>query len=366
MPGTSLRHIFYAILPKPSAGGCQKKQGSPIQRLLVLTNGHNPTFTYYLEERLATAPFATHVRNLNDGLSDIDPEGLFVIVCRYMRLRQLFWLYKHRRRLAGSSLFIDDDIAATVTDGGGTLAYKIYLTALGLVPLPILNRLLSEIWVSTPALAETLGRGRPNSPIVVPPFPPEDTYTPAFSSTAGTVLVMAFHATGNHDSEHKFLMPIVRDALAKCPNLHFEVTASGSRLKLLWMKAGLPPDRFRLKPHQDWRQYLYETKRRHVDIMLVPLVQNRMNDARSTTKRFDVARMGAAAIFSRGHVYEQYANDGEILVDNNRQAWTEAILSLAASAELRHRAKNATQTAVRTYLANTPNILPLGAGKQKF
>lgn len=366
MTGAPLRNIFYAVLPKPEARDGRKGRRSPIRRLLVLSNGPNPTFTYYLAERLKYTPFIADVRDLKDGLTDIDPDGLFVIVCRYIRLRQLFWLFRHRKALAGTSLLIDDDIAATVVSKGGTLAYKAYLTALGIAPLFLLNHILSEIWVSTPILAERLGGNKTNSLFVVPPYPARDVYRPAFPSKDKQTLVMAFHATGNHDREHEFLVPIVRDALTECPNLHFEVTVSGDRLEQLWKKAELPRGRLRLRPSKSWKEYLYETKRRHVDIMLVPLLQNKMNDARSSTKRFDVARMGAAAIFSRGHVYGQQKSGDEILVDNTHQAWVGAILSLAGNAELRYRARKATQAAVRNCLAKTPNTLPLGVDKQKF
>ncbi|MDH0910461.1 hypothetical protein N5C66_22660 [Rhizobium pusense] len=366
MTGTPLRNIFYAVLPKPEARDQRKGRRSPVRRLLVLSNGPNPTFTYYLAERLKYTPFIADVRNLGDGLTDIDPDGLFVIVCRYIRLRQLFWLFRNRKALAGTSLLIDDDIAATIVSKGGTLAYKAYLTALGIAPLLLLNHILSEVWVSTPVLAETLGRNKTSSPIVVPPYPSRDVYTPAFPSKDRQTLVMAFHATGNHDREHEFLVPIVRDALTECPNLYFEVTVSGHKLEQLWVAAGLPRDRLRLEPSKSWKEYLYETKRRQVDIMLVPLLQNKMNDARSSTKRFDVARMGAAAIFSRGHVYGQPSGGDEIFVDNDYHAWVGAILSLAGNAELRHHARKATRAAIKNCLAKTPHGLPLGADKQKF
>ncbi|MDH0117646.1 hypothetical protein N7379_24485 [Rhizobium pusense] len=366
MTGTPLRNIFYAVLPKPEARDRRKGRRSPIRRLLVLSNGPNPTFTYYLAERLKYTPFIADVRGVRDGLTDIDPDRLFVILCRYVGLRQLFWLFRNRKALAGISLLIDDDIAATVVSKGGTLAYKAYLMALGIAPLFLLNHILSEIWVSTSVLAERLGRNKTNSPIIVPPYPAKEAYTPAFTYKDDQKLVMAFHATGNHDMEHEFLVPIVKEALIECPNLHFEVTASGARLKRLWMGAGLPQDRLKLRPSMNWKQYLYETKRRRVDIMLVPLLQNQMNDARSSTKRFDVARIGAAAIFSRGQVYGLAKSGDEILVDNNHRAWVGAILSLVGDAEFRHRVRDATRAAITDCLARTPNTLPLGVDKQKF
>ncbi len=42
-------------------------------------------------------------------------EGLFVIICRYIKEPQLRWLEDRRDRLAGVAYFADDDIPAVVT-----------------------------------------------------------------------------------------------------------------------------------------------------------------------------------------------------------------------------------------------------------
>src|SRR5690606_6927084 len=176
-------------------------------RLLVLTNGYNPTLTYYLEERLSPSPLASDIRGLTDRLDDLDPDGLFVIVCRYIRPRQLLWLYRNRRKLAGTCLFIDDDVAATGTAKGGSLAYQDYLLAMGIAPLPAFNQLLTAVWASTPALAAALeASSRSRSVTTLAPFPPQATITPAVSDGNNDPLIIAFHATGSHDAEHAFLV----------------------------------------------------------------------------------------------------------------------------------------------------------------
>ena len=360
-----IRELLYAALPKPTVRTEQTNKQLSIRHLLVLCNGPNPTYSYYLEERLKRTPIPAEIRNLDEFLGDIDPNGLFVIICRYIRPRQLLWLYRHRKSLAGSSLLIDDDIAATVVDKEGTLGYKAYLAAIGLAPIPVLNNILSDIWVSTPCLADRLRRDDAHPPVVLPPFPPADTYTPSTPKDDETEVKMAFHATGNHDREHKFLIPIVRDALALCPNLTFEVTASTRRLERLWMNARIPPERLTLKSHRSWNEYLFETKQQPIDILLVPLLQSMMNNARSGTKRFDSVRMGAAAIFSRGQVYGQAESAGEILIENSPRIWLQTILNLAGNSELRHKARNATEASITAHLAKTPSQLPFHRNEQR-
>ena len=356
----AFREFFYSILPKPAALGSPGARKVPIKRLLVLCNGSNPTFTYYLEERLNRDKFPFDVRYLQDPISGTDPEGVFVIICRYIGPRQLLWLLRNRRRLAGVSLLVDDDIAATVAGKGGTFWYKIYLCALGIAPLPLLNRILSDVWVSTPQLAEAIAPGAVRAPIVLPPLPPAYTFTESPSYRDTNKIMMAFHATGNHDSEHEFLIPIVQDAMSCCPKLHFEVTTSNSKVERAWRMAGLPACRFRLRPLRKWIEYVDETRRQSIDILLVPLLESAVNNARSDTKRFDSARMGAAALFSCGHVYELSASPGEMLVENEHRAWVKNILHLAGSEQVRHAVKNATRNAIETSLDRAISLLPLG------
>lgn len=357
-----LRDVIYFLLPKPFPrnrfAGAQRK----VTRLLVLTNGRNPTFTYYLEERLARSALKVDVRSLTARLDDIDPDGLAVILCRYVRPLQLLWLYRNRRRLAKVSLFIDDDVAATVTAKQGSGLYKLYLAAIGIAPLPVLNRILTDVWVSTPALASALSA---SANAVLPAFPPAEAFTPMSPDHGeGDRLIMAFHATGNHDAEHAFLVPIVREALERCSKLYFEVVAEG-RPARLWTEAKLPAGRFTLNPKRDWNSYLAETARQRIDILLVPLLRNKVNDVRSSTKRFDVARMDAAAVFSRSPAYDRDADPNEILIENDVQAWVGTICRLAEDGDLRRRTRDATVNAVRMLLTNTTARLPMTSDNSK-
>ncbi|WLR92389.1 hypothetical protein [Shinella zoogloeoides] len=360
-----LRDLVYLLLPKPFARNRLADAGRQVTRLLVLTNDRNPTFTYYLEERLARSALKVDVRSLTARLDDIDPDGLAVILCRYVRPLQLLWLYRNRKRLAAASLLIDDDVAATVTAKQGSGLYKLYLAAIGIAPLPILNRILTEVWVSTPALASALSASGSSAKVVLPPFPPAEAFTPLAPDHADEDrLVMAFHATGSHDGEHAFLVPIVREALERCGKLHFEVVAEG-RPARLWTEAGLPAGRFTLSPKRDWNLYLAETARQRTDILLVPLLRSKVNDVRSSTKRCDVARMGAAAVFSLCPAYERDADPDEILIENDIRTWVGTICRLAEDGDLRRRTRGATVNAVRMLLTNTTARLPMTSDNSK-
>lgn len=358
MPALNLRDLIYFLLPKPVARNRAAAGRRLATRLLVLSNGRNPTFTYYLEERLARSSLEVEVRDLTERLDDVDPVGLGVILCRYVRPRQLLWLYRNRTQLAHISLLIDDDVAATVTAGQGSHLYKAYLMAIGIAPLPVLNRVLTDVWVSTPALAAVLEAKELRACALLPPFPPAEALRSLAADAAdGDRVIMAFHATGSHDAEHAFLVPLVREILARYENVQFEVVAEGWSARL-WSRAGLPADRFVLHPKRDWSAYLAETARQRIDILLVPLLQNRMNDVRSSTKRFDATRMGAAAVFSLCPAYCHAADADEILVGNDAQSWLAAIGRLVEDGDLRRRTRNATLRAVETTLASTTASFP--------
>ncbi|MGJ8569283.1 MAG: hypothetical protein ACSHXI_01120 [Hoeflea sp.] len=349
--------ILYQIVPKPRVRRQETDVRRRAERLLVLTKGNNPTFSYYLEERLNRSPYPSQVRDLADGLDDIDPEGLYVVVCRYIRPRQLQWLYRNRNRIAGAALFLDDDIAATLVSREGRLGYKAYITAVGILPLMVLNRVLTDVWVSTPALRKAL-ESKTTDIKVVGPLPSKLTYHCRKDDTETDHVVMAFHTGGCHEAEHNFLVPVVRESLRRCRNLRYEVVATG-KIARMWQNADLPEGQFVIHSNKVWADYLEDTLQSKVDILLVPLAQSRMNDVRAGTKRIDAVRMGAAAILSRSHVYQHNASNGEVFVDYDPTDWVEEICRLAGNITLRHRARDATANVVKWIAENEAASFPL-------
>lgn len=356
------RDLLYRVLPKPRALRAAQFRADRAERILVLSKQRNPTFTYYLDERLKQSKLPVSVRDLIEPLEDLQPDGLFVVICRYVRPSQLLWLFRHRRRLAGIALFIDDDLAATVIEPNGAMTYRFYVWFMGILPLYLLNRVLTHVWASTPGLAS---RFSGTSVDLLAPYPPEassrsgrgDTEKPSSSR-----LLIAFHATGAHDAEHEFLMPILKTIAKRYPDIGVEVVATG-KLARLWRQSGISEAQLDVVAPMNWADYLSETSRRSFDIVLVPLLSNRTNDARADTKRIDVCRMGAAAIFSSGHVYESNTVAGEVLVENTAECWIDAISRLIDDEDGRAAVKNASLAALEKLRLNgSPDLPGLGAG----
>lgn len=340
--GHTAREKLYRALPKPVARRAGDFAGSTgIRRLLVLTKPGNPSFSYYIEDRLRELAVPAEVRALDATLDDLDPHGTFVILCRYVKPRQLLWLRRHRRALSGIGLFVDDDIAAMVAANDGPLDYRAYLFGMGVLPLPLLNGLLTHLWTSTEPLAKALAQGGP-IPSILAPRPRREHYrATGIRPAAGDAVRMVFHATGAHFSEHHFLIPIVADMLARHAHLSFEVIAEGAPIRW-WSELAADPERLRIRVPLCWPDYFRETASKPADIALVPLLPGKTNDRRSDTKRIDVSRLQAAAIYANCDIYRRCAMPGEIFADHRPEAWRMEIDRLATDSFLRQRAREAT------------------------
>jgi len=346
--GHTVRESFYAALPKPVARRARDFDASAeIRRLLVLSKPGNPSFSYYIEDRLRDLAVPAEIRSFDARLDDLDPHGTFVILCRYIKPRQLLWLRRHRRHLSGIGLFIDDDIAAMVAANDGPLDYRAYLFGMGVLPLPLLNGLLTHLWTSTETLAKALAQDGLTASVLAP-RPGREQYRPAVPQDAATSAVhMVFHATGAHFSEHRFLIPIVTDMLARHRQLSFEVIAEGPPTRW-WNDVPAEPERLHVAPPLRWPDYFQRTASKPADIALVPLLPGKTNDRRSDTKRIDVSRMQAAAIYADCEIYRRCAMPGEIFADHSPEAWRTEIDRLVADPLLRQQARKATMASMTT------------------
>ena len=336
---TPMRQKIYRLTPRPLARHADAAR-HPVKarQMLIVTRYPNPTFSYYFEQRLFGNPDnSIIVRGLGDKLADINPDGLFVVFCRYSSHRQVSWVKRNRHKLAGVALFIDDDLPSILAGDHATWHYKLFLAHNGVVPLIRLNPLLSHVWISTEHLADELERSGPRPEILAPLPATASPKTPP----AGDHLVMAYHATNIHRHEHEFLVPIVRAALKRHPKLHFQVFANGRNARL-WSAAGIDPARLRVQRTLPWVRYVETTTHEHVDIALVPLLAGQTNAARADTKRIDVTRMGAAGIYTRGPIFERCAVEGEILISNAPEEWGAAIDLLVTNGAARLSARQAT------------------------
>lgn len=326
----------YLPTPRLRSGttGCARR---PVNRIVVFGRHPNPSSDYYLAGRLSAhgmPPYA-FVDIRQNSFSGIDADGAFVIICRYASASVLDWIDAESARLAGVGLFLDDDIPAIISGRDAPISYRLSLFALALWPLRRLNRHLDIVWASTPQLADRLACARAR---VLLPAPPEALWSVSCPERGpdSTVLI-AYHATGVHVEEHRFLEPIVREVVALRPNVVFEVFGSRT-VDAIWRDT----ERVNLRRPVSWTDYLREASSRRIDIMLVPLAPSTVNESRSPTKRIDVARAGAAGIFSISNAYGLPGEDAEVILPYDRRVWRDAILALVDDHDRRSAAAAAT------------------------
>lgn len=332
-------------LPRPRLRrGATGSPRGPVKRIIVFGRMPNPTYDYYFAARLEAPgmpPFqAVDIRHGN--LGELDPQGAFIIVCRYASPDVLTWLDTHADRFSGVGLFLDDDIPAVVTGSDADLSYRLFLYFRALWPLRRLNRHLDIVWTSTRHLASTLQLHQVQ---VLPPAPPERLWKRAADAAhaanpASDQVLIAYHATGVHLEEHRFLRPVIEKVLAQRPQTRFEVFADG-RAASIW--AGM--ERVSVRKPMPWADYLADADQRTIDIMLVPLHPSRVNDSRAPTKRIDVARYKAAGVFSEGVVYGFPGDDAEVRLPYDAMIWCQTINELAGNLQERRTSAAATKEA---------------------
>lgn len=351
------RLLLYRLLPKPQALRTVLRQGAPqkpAKAVLVFSYDPNPTFAYYLEERLNALRGVPVIvcSGHDEALDELDPDGLFVIICRYVGSKQLRWLERNIDRLSGISLLLDDDIAGVVVGRDASLKYKIKLMKLAILPLRRLNPLLDIIYASTEPLARTLSAQK-SRVVLMPPAPSIE----GRSLGCSRPLTMVYHATGIHAPEHRFLVPVVEAAMRRHDYLHFQVFASRKNADL-WRRAKIDPKRLLILPELSWAAYLHYCTYIKADIALVPLLPGQANACRSDTKRIDVCRLGAAGIFSETEVFNRNRQPGELHVENKRENWLAAIDELVTSSERRAEAAGATRLSVQQMISRANLQIP--------
>lgn len=337
------------LVPKPRVNlSANVQRVTECRRVIIFARLPSPTYDYYLAARLSAPGMPEFLVFDPSRLAEPLPEAResFVIICRYASLRTVRWIKQNSHELCGVALMIDDDLASVILSGEASFRYRVKLLWSSVLPTFLLGRHLSVVFASTPYLAQILGGGAKGIR-VLPPAPPATMFTRDMPSTAapvinhGTPIVVAYHATSIHVSEHAFLVPVLREILSDRPNVTFEVFG-GRQVERLWRD--VPQVTFR-RP-MSWMDYLEEGKSRKIDIMLVPLAPLPINESRSDTKRIDIVRYGAAAILSASTAYGLEDDSGEIILPLEVDRWKESILRLIDDEHLRTKTAAATAAKV--------------------
>jgi len=320
----------------------------PIGSVLVLEAGRNASTDYYLAPRLRVDPAQPwRVVDLDTPPQETDfptQSRTWVVICRYVNAQWLSALEAARDRLAGVTLFFDDDLLAMMAARDLPLSLRLKVAGLHGRFTERLSRLVSEIWASTPALAATA-----HATAVLPPVPFDAPAQPRRDPPP----VVAYHGSVTHDPERRFLAEVAAqlDRLGSKARLQI---AGGIFAHLSFARLS----NTKVKSQQAWPDYVARQRAESAALFLAPLAESPVNGARAHVKVYDAARMGAVGLYADRDPYRQRIVDGKdgLLLPMDPGVWAAAIDTLIGDPDTRLRMAEAAYARI---VAERSRITPL-------
>lgn len=293
------------------------------RRMVVLHERSNPSTAYFVE------PFAVHSGcsvEYFDFRQTPDPmalRGASVVVVRYLAARWKAALEAARCDMEGFSYFFDDDVWCPATWTGLPLRYRWKLWRLAFRHQEWFRRNDASIWTSNQYLSEKYADAGFAVPLTIPMRSPmSDCW-----QEVGTAYEPSFfyHGSASHESEARWLMPIVKAVLQRRPDVRFEIIASRALARDYARIPGV-----RVVPPMDWNAFLAFCRRSRRAIGLAPVLDRTFNRARSPVKFIDIARAGGVGVYSSGSIFDECVTHGHdgYLLPNEHANWIDAILAL--------------------------------------
>lgn len=296
-----------------------------IDRIVVLKWGENPTYDYYLRPRLRGLHAITVDVSQGKTASTVALDrGDYVLICRYLNHD---WAHKINRAtgLAGAGLFFDDDYVAFMSDRSVPLLYRLEVARRTFLPLRRIRHCLTDILVSTPVIRDRFRRARAT---VLRPIPGEEDLLGEPAPLPDGPVRIAFHAQLSHLADHGFAAAIAR-GLVGTDNVAFDVIGP-AQARDLWVD--IPSVTF--QSEIDWPSYRRRTGQIGADILIAPMLDTPLNQARSATKAIDAVRMGAAGVFQASPAYETLG-EAALLVTGGPEAWITELRRLIEQRQVR-------------------------------
>lgn len=296
-----------------------------IRQILILHRGTSPTAELYLGGRFADARVpVTYHDMLRPMPADAFGDGTFVIVVRYLNVPSARTLRSARERLSGVAYLMDDDIPRAGNDPSLPLDYRRRVWLFWTVFRPVLARLVSEIWVTSPALEQAYGGANVHriDPLYVGP---DEERTAADASPAKRVRIF-YHGGRTHGADQAWLRSVIQRVQEARDDTVFEIFGDAGVAKTY---AGVP--RCRVLHRMRWPDYLSYAAGERLDIGLAPAVDGPYNAARSFNKAYDITRTGAAGVYADVPSFREFvthAREGLLVPPDDKDAWVDAILAL--------------------------------------
>jgi hypothetical protein len=246
-----------------------------------------------------------------------------VVIVRYLSQGWARELKKFKSRGGRIIYFMDDDLmdVDAFRTLPATYAEKIYRLATRW--RSTIEAIASEFWVTSPYLANKYGAWSPRL------LSPRPRVSQLLGKTSTTI---CYHGSSSHQTELKWLVPVMKKVQTADVDTSFEVFGDHSVYK---MYRGLP--RVSVLHPMSWDSYLHHTALSRKDIGLAPLMPEPFNAARGPTKFFDFVRMDAVGIYSDRPPYSDFVRNGVdgVLLPDDPDLWARTIIGLALDVSAR-------------------------------
>jgi hypothetical protein len=287
------------------------------KQVAILSDGCESSIAYFVTPELLRRGWTAGKYSLRDAPpADIFEHGCRkIIVIRYLNAPWARALSIFREQGGEVIYFMDDDLMDNRLFAELPSQYARKISQNATRWRTQLEAMCSSFWLSSEPL---LGKYSDWNASLLSPAPLPD--GPAIDRHR-----IFYHGTASHMAEIKWLAPLIAKLQERRDDAWFEVFGDHSVNKI-----------FRSIPlvsvvhPMSWETYHAYSSTVRRDVGLAPLLPNLFNTARSVTKFYDFARMGAFGIYSDVEPYNKFVrnNIDGILLPNDPQLWINAINEL--------------------------------------
>lgn len=297
-------------------------------RVLVLSEGDNPSLAYFIRPWLAGmgAECVLADSRQRPALAGERFDG--VVILRYFPAAWHALVRGLREAGCPVAYFMDDDLMDAAAHHGLPLRYRWKLARRARWQRAAIESLCTEFHVSTSWLATKYAAW---SPQVLQARADQATCPPVSAARPANVTA-CYHGTASHGAEQRWLVPVVGEWLSRCPQAQFEIIG-GRDVE----RAFRGIERVQVLRPMAWPDYRERTAMQGCDIGLAPLLPGPFNAARAPTKYIDFARLGAVGIYADVVPYRGFVEDGidGVLLGMDAARWVDALQALTEDAPRR-------------------------------
>lgn len=305
------------------------------QKVFIVEERDNPSTDFFILPQFPRAEFEVTKFNFNSCPSEEALKNVIVVFVRYLPKKWRRLIAKYRAHIHELYFFMDDDLFDLKATQQQPLKYRWKLFNLSYLHRKWLVKQHAKILVSNRYLAS---KYIDYSPVIVQPYPVKahlDTIKANLQQADYKVddkhVTLFYHGSASHQVEIDWLFPVIKQVLAQCPNVTFEIIGTP---KVVSAFARL--DRVNIIAPMSWRDYQVFIANRGRHIGLAPMLDTPFNRARSYTKFFDITTAGAVGVYPTDSVFTDFAKQQSLdvvedigsFVKMNQQEWIDAVIKL--------------------------------------